>query len=100
MAKGSLSLNEGRYSLTGLSQSSLPSSARIPMVTAVKALEQEPIAKRVLGVTFKPFFTSRKPNPLEKMTFPSLTMDIPSPGTFHSSIVLVTNFSNPFRSTF
>jgi hypothetical protein len=59
VATRSWSRKPGRKVETGLSQSSLPSSTRVPITNVVKALEDEPMANRVSGVTGSFFSVSR-----------------------------------------
>src|SRR5579884_2903909 len=70
-AKSSQRRKSGRYSRTGRSQSSLPSSTRVAREAAVKALVTDASGKRVCSVTGFRFSASRSPYPRQRMTFPS-----------------------------
>src|SRR3990167_10376895 len=55
--------NSGSTSITDASQCKSPSSTKVPITKVVKALVQEPIAKRVSSVTGMQLSKSRYPKP-------------------------------------
>src|SRR5574341_437490 len=67
----------------------------MPIRTTVNDLLLDPIAISVRGVTGSFLSTSRKPYPLRSTTRPSWMIPRASPGTCHSVIWDVTNWSKP-----
>jgi hypothetical protein len=69
---------------------SFPSSTSIATARAVNALEDDPIAKSVLGVTGSGRPRVFTPYPFASTTESFRTMAIASPGTFQAAMLRVT----------
>src|SRR5579883_1835804 len=95
VAKLSNNLNDDRYFLTGVSQSSFPSSTSSATEVAVNAFVQEAMGNSVSGVTSNPSAVLRSPNPCDSKISPSLMIATAQPCTFHSSSILRTKSSIP-----
>ena len=87
--------NQGRWSITRASMSSLPSSARIDSEAEVKALVIEAIENSVSASTGSGFPASRRPQPPANTTSPSLTTATAIPGTLKASRTASTWASSP-----
>src|SRR5262245_3323559 len=83
----------------GLSQSSFPSSTRIPSPVTVTDLVIDPIAKIVSSVTGNCRSTSFQPYPFDQITWPSCDTATARPWTVQSFIVELMNSSMPRRSS-
>src|SRR5216683_124707 len=94
---GSYIRNPGRYSRTGLSQSSFPWSASVPSDVTVNDLVMDAIGNSVVPVTGRLRATLRYPYPLARRTLPSLTTATAAPGTLNSCIAFAMKSSNPSK---
>ena len=84
------SLNEGKTFVTGVSQSSFPSSTSRAMSSVVSGFVFEAIRKAVSASTFSGLPSSRTPNPPANTTWLLSSSAIPTPGIENSFIAVST----------
>lgn len=86
---GSENLRVGRYSRTGVSQASFPSSTSDAIVAAVKDLVTEAMSNTVSASTGSGFSSSFTPKPFARTIRPWWTTATAAPGTWSSERLFV-----------